>query len=106
MNIILPQSDLKRSTLPTVDQAFHPNPYSSVSEAFRNGLNEQFWPWGLVFTRATNGTSAKTGSWDCSPQSSEELDFAQLEAQLLDLSIRQHPYELDLFICDLAMVTN
>jgi hypothetical protein len=46
------------------------------------------------------------GTDGCSPQSNEEFDLAQVEAQLLDLSIRQHPYELDLFICDLAMVTN
>jgi hypothetical protein len=59
MDIISPQNDLKQPILCTVDGskisegscAFHPNRYSSVSEAFHYGLNEQFWRWGLVFSQ-------------------------------------------------------
>jgi hypothetical protein len=35
----------------TSEHAFHGEHYASITDAFRYGLNEQFWRWGLVFNQ-------------------------------------------------------
>jgi hypothetical protein len=36
---------------PKSEAAFHSHKFNSVKEALRNGFNEKFWRWGLVFNQ-------------------------------------------------------